>query len=379
VLRGCLFASAVTTPIVTKLGQENGLTHSYWLILQALFNVTMLSVDLPTGYFADRVSRKLSLCIGGICLVAGSIFYGLSTDFWSMLLAECALAVGFGFCSGADHALIYESLLELDEPEEYDRLVPKLNAVEILSAGVFAVSGGLLAGFHLRAPFILEVLVFSTFLFVASRFEETHRAPKESRLSFLGALKRSALLREHPSRLDLQLGMSALCFAGLQTYLWYYQLLFDQHGVPISWNGVIFFGFHLIAAGSARTSPWLERKLGGYPWVLFAPLITAVLAFFTVGVISAPWILGALVLTQLARGWNGSLLTAELNRNLPTEVRATILSLRSFLNRAVYVVFLLCGSAASTVYGVQDALLIIGGLLATGALLLWLKLRVALR
>ena len=189
-----------------------------------------------------------------------------------------------------------------------DRLVPKLQALrDLLDGDVFCGRGRSAAALlHLRAPFVLEALVFSTFVFVAAQFVEPARIERKTKPSFTEALRRSALLQDHPQRLDLQLLLAAVCFGGMQTALWYYQPLFDLYGVAIGWNGIIFFACHMIAAGFARSSLWLERRAGGYPRVLFAPVIAVVAAYFVLGASSASWSLAALVLFNVSRGWNGS-------------------------------------------------------------------------
>lgn len=357
-LRISLFASAISTPIIFRLAETNGASQSQWLVIQIVFNLMMLLVDLPSGYFADRVSRKFALLIGGLFLVTGAALYGLSVGFTSMIIAEVMLAIGYAFCSGADHTLIYESMLELGESENYEKLVPKLASLEIVSMSAFALIGGTLGIWNLRLPFLLEALVFSSFIVAVLLVVEPRHSGKKQKSLWL-AIKSARVLSQHPKRLDLQLGLSAVCFAGLQTILWYYQSVFDERGVPIAWNGVIFMSFHLIAAIAARYSRVVERIGGGYPRALYFPLGIILMVYLLVG-LTPFWVIPLFAVGSIARGLNNSLLLAELNRNIPSEVRATLLSLKSLVNRGVYVLLLIIGSVASSrglVAG--DALLVI--------------------
>ena len=357
ILRICLFASAISVPIATKLSEENGISQSVWLLIQVVFNVIMLLVDLPSGHFADRVSRRMALLVGGVFLISGACLYGLSVGFWTMILAEVVLAIGYAFCAGADHALIYESLLELGEEREYERLVPKLTSKEILAAAAFALLGGTIGGWNLRLPYLLEAVIFGSFIVAVFLVVEPRHSGLRKK-SFLQALKSARVLSHHPKRLDLQLGLSAICFAGLQTMLWYYQSLFNEQGIPVAWNGIIFLSFHLVAAAAARTSSRFEQLAGGYPKVLYIPLGIVLVVYLLIG-LSPIWVVPVLLVLNVARGLNSSLLTAELNRNIPTDVRATLLSLKSFVNRGVYVLLLLIGSAASSVLATNSALLVL--------------------
>jgi MFS family permease len=361
-LRVSLCASAFSTPIIVKLAEDNGTSQSGWL-----------SIDLPSGHFADRVSRKLALAIGGIFLVSGAIFYGLSTGFASMIFAELLLAIGFAFCSGADHTLIYESYLELGEGEKYDAFVPKLVSLEVCSMAVFALTGGIAGAYYLRLPFIMETIAFSSFLITVFAILEPRHSERKQK-SFLLAIKSAKILSQHPKRLDLQLALSAVCFAGLQTMLWYYQAVFNDRGVPLAWNGYIFFGYHVIAAIAAQFSRWTEKIAGGYPRVLYIPLAIVISVYLLVG-FTPLWVIPLFAAINLGRGLNNSLLMAELNRNIPSDVRTTFLSLKSLVNRGAYVVLLIVGSLASTKLPTNDALLAIALTMSSASLVLAIMLQ----
>ena len=108
-LSGQVFLIPVLLPIYQKCGLHN------WdiLRLQAFFAVALAIFSIAGAHFADRVNKKRSLLIGIVVTAAGLVQYGLAHDFNGLLIAELILAVGIAFQLGAEHALLYDSLLEL--------------------------------------------------------------------------------------------------------------------------------------------------------------------------------------------------------------------------------------------------------------------------
>ena len=72
-------------PIIVLFFKENGLSMQEIFLLQALFSVAVIALEVPTGHFADRFSRKASILIGGIVATIGYVIYSLSYSFWGFL------------------------------------------------------------------------------------------------------------------------------------------------------------------------------------------------------------------------------------------------------------------------------------------------------
>jgi len=102
----------LTMPIIVLFYQENGLSMQNVLTLKAFYSVAVVIMEIPSGYFADIWGRKKTLILGSVLGCLGFVVYGFSSDFYGFLLAELILGVGSSFISGADSALLYDSLLQ---------------------------------------------------------------------------------------------------------------------------------------------------------------------------------------------------------------------------------------------------------------------------
>jgi hypothetical protein len=98
-------------PIITLFFKDQlGLSIGDVLLLQAAFGLVAVVLEFPSGYVADRLGHRLALIVAELLWLVGWVLYARASDFTTALLAESTLAAGLAFLSGADAALLYESL-----------------------------------------------------------------------------------------------------------------------------------------------------------------------------------------------------------------------------------------------------------------------------
>ena len=76
-----------SVPIMVLFWQENGLSLSQIMILQSLYSIAAVLLEVPTGYFADVFGRKKTLALGGLFWALGIITYSLGYNFYQFLIA----------------------------------------------------------------------------------------------------------------------------------------------------------------------------------------------------------------------------------------------------------------------------------------------------
>ncbi len=97
-------------PIVVPFYESNGLSMKDIMILQAVYSIAIVVLEVPSGYLADVIGRKKTLIIGAVFGVFGFTTYSLSFGFMGFLVAEIILGIGQSCISGADSAMLYDSL-----------------------------------------------------------------------------------------------------------------------------------------------------------------------------------------------------------------------------------------------------------------------------
>ncbi|MFF3597150.1 MFS transporter [Kitasatospora indigofera] len=164
-------------PVYALLFADHGLSTAEISVLFGVWSLTGVLLEVPSGVWADMVSRRLLLVAGPLLSAAG---FGL----WVTLPSFPAFAAGFvlwgaggALRSGALEALVYEELERHGAGSRYPRLMGRAGAAgtactvaaTALAAPVFAAAG--YAG--LGAASVAACLLCA---FTATRFPEDRRA-----------------------------------------------------------------------------------------------------------------------------------------------------------------------------------------------------------
>jgi MFS family permease len=99
-------------PVIVLFWLSHGLNMTQVMLLQSIYAIGVIILELPTGALADFLGKKISLIIGSALFSLGMIYYGFSTQFWQFVTGELIAASGMAFISGADSSLLYEMLLQ---------------------------------------------------------------------------------------------------------------------------------------------------------------------------------------------------------------------------------------------------------------------------
>jgi MFS family permease len=147
-------------PILFVFYTENNISMTQIFILQANCSLWSVLLEIPSGYFSDRLGRRNTLILAAFFSLAGFAIYALPVvKFWTLLIAETMMGVGMSFVSGTDDALFYDSLIELKEEGRYKKLNAVYQSIGNFSEAGAAIAGSLLATVFLRLPFIIEAVL----------------------------------------------------------------------------------------------------------------------------------------------------------------------------------------------------------------------------
>lgn len=334
-MRGGLFSIA----IIVLLFQEHGLTMQEITMLQSLFAVAVIIFELPTGYFADHHGRKKSIVIGGCFSTLGYIAYSLSGTFFEFLGAEILLAVGCGFVSGADSAIIYDNTDGSEGNCSFIKTEGNGASASMFSEALTSFIGGsFLALVSLRLPLYFDALLALSVIPVALTLHEPQKPKKQKResslISMLRLMKYS--LHDHVEIKWLIL-YSGLVSASTLTMVWFNPIYWEAAHIPLRMFGVLWAAFLCVGAGISLRAHWAEDRLGRKRLLLM--LVTLpVMAYLFLSAHVASWSLVFITLFYVTRGLNNPIMKSYLNGLVSSEKRATILSAQSLMGRLLFAI-----------------------------------------
>ncbi|MHC3454075.1 MFS transporter [Streptomyces prasinus] len=164
-------------PVYALLFSDTGLTVWQISSLFALWSVTGVLLEVPSGVWADAVSRRLLLWLGPLLTAAGFALWVLVPSYGAFAAGFVLWGAGGALASGALEALVHDELERLDAADRYARIMGRARAAGLVAVmAAMALAGPVLdRGGHtaVGAASILACLLTAA---TALRFPE-HRSP----------------------------------------------------------------------------------------------------------------------------------------------------------------------------------------------------------
>lgn len=318
-------------PVVVLFYQDNGLSMQQIFMLKSIYSVAMVVMEIPSGYLADVWGRKKTLMLGSLLGACGMAVYSISYGFWAFAAAEVILGVGYSFISGADSALLYDTMKAAEREKEYMKQEGWITSAGNFAEAIAGVCGGLLATLSLRMPFYAQFVIASVAIPAAILLKEPKVQSEALAKGFQTTLRTVRETFQH-TRLRAALLISSFAGTASLTFAWFVQPYFKAANLPVSLFGVMWTVLNLSVGVSSMFSYRIERKVGQRNALLI------IILGFTIGFYLAAWEvsligIGFLFFFYLVRGIAHPILKDYINRDTRSEVRATILSLRNFVIR----------------------------------------------
>ena len=356
------FFGAVMVPFFTQWG---GLKLSQVFYLNAWFMLCSFLLEVPTGTVADFLGRKFSLALGGLFAAAGAWVYVSEPSWIRFAMAEFLLAVAFTLHSGADEALLFDTLKAADQESAAVRVLGRLEACKLLGINLGTLAGAWIGATRgVTAPMkIYSLPVFLVALLSLGLIEAPTSGEKPTRRSYAKILMEGGrYFLTHPVLRLLSLDL-AVTNALAWAIIWLFQPVLQACGMPLQYFGMVHAGSclaqilflsqvdRLIAlAGSRRRLLVVSTVVAGsamllLAWIRWLPLVVPLI--FIAFAFSLPRV---------------TIYTAHFNTLIPSDKRATVLSCASMVRTlAIVVVSPMVGWTADRSIGL--ALGIVGTLL----------------
>lgn len=361
------FVASVLVPFFTEWG---GLRFTQILFLNAWFMLCMFLFEVPTGTVADVFGRKRSMLLGCGVAILGTLLYVSHPHFLVFLAAETILACGYTLLSGAEEALVYDSLLGLGRAVESKAVFARMESFKLAGIIAGALLGGVIAKYlGLRMPMLLHVVPLAACALVVMAMREPslhERAPRTNWATLLrGGWQQFA---GNPALRVLALDMVIL---GSLAWLiiWFYQALLQQAGVGIVWFGVVHAAMCLGQIAFLENIQRWEKWLGGKRNLLIVAPIAAGACFLLLAWLRQPLLVAAAVVLCATFGLaRGPLFTSYFNKYLSSENRATALSMISqFRTLGIFAINITAGLLAD--WSIPRTMAIIGAAMIAMAVL----------
>jgi len=325
--------------IITLFWKDHiGLSLTEILLLQAIFSAATLVMEYPSGYLSDRLGYRFTLHLACLFGMAGWSVYTIAGSFAGVLLAEILLGMSYAFISGADSALLYESLRQADREAEYAQHDGRMTAWAQAGEAGGALFAGVLYAWAPLLPFIIQIGVWVVALLVCRGLTEPPGEDVPQHTSHLGEawrIARTALV----DRPGVRWSLIATALLGLASFypVWLIQPYMQSQSVPLTWFGPIWAVANIMVSIGSLLSHRLLYHLGSRGLVILCLLLVGS-GYFGLSVNHAVWGFAFYFMLTLMRGVQGPFFRHCLQKQSRRFERASILSLKSLLFRLGFVI-----------------------------------------
>ncbi len=329
----------VSMPIIVLFFQNHGLTLTEVMLLQSIYSVSLALFEIPSGYIADTFGRKRSIALGTILSFIGYIVFSFYDGFFAFGIAQVLVGIGGSLISGSDSALIYDTLLETGNENNYTKIEGKNYAIGNFSEATAGILGGFLAVSSIYLPVYIQTVI----LFFAIPISFTLIEPKvhiKNKLdqSFKAILEVVKFTMVKNKKLRWLIIYSSAMGVATLSMAWFAQPFFIEVDIPLTYFGVLWAGLNISAGLTSINAYHFENKKDIHKTLIYISLIVSTL-FIALGFSTSIFGLLFILFIYLLRGIVTPILRNAININTTSNKRATILSIRSFIIRISFAIF----------------------------------------
>jgi len=331
-------------PILVLFLISKGLSFTEIMVLQSISAIAVVLFEVPTGAVADKIGRKESILLGALLWAISLGFYVVGTSFPMFILAEVIFSLGATFKSGADNALIYDSLKVMGREKEFQSIEGKARSFALYAQAVGSIIAGFVYEVNKNLPFLISVIFMLVTIIITLKFKEPPIEGKVGKygINYMQQIKESGKFIISHEKIKAIIIFTMMFFIFYRTAFYYYQPYMEAVKIPVRYFGIIFFVFNITAAFASKRSHWIMDKTK--PKTLTYMALLMIISFVLMGAVKMWFGVFAILFQQVARGIYRPVTTKYLNKHIPSDKRATVLSFQSLAcNMSVAIAFPLMG------------------------------------
>ncbi len=328
--------------VLLYLIDQVGLTQA--LQLGALYYLTVVVVEVPSGWFSDHVGRVAALRVTGVAWVGCHALF-LVGGAGPIAGAQVLLAVGFAFLSGTDSTFHFDVLDAAGRSSEFEHREARARTGLHYATAVTAVVGGCLAFVDLRLPFAAALLAAAVQLGSTLRMSEPPRSTRSA--SFTSDLR---LVRRHLRRPLLAWITFYVVVEVILIHLVaelappYLTMVLERPADDPAGAAVIAGIVAATVAGvggfSLRYTERARQRFGAGVVLVVLAFVTATTSV-TMALVVSPFVLPLIVSRGVQMAATQVFVPGIISRRVEQHHRATVLSVTSLFGRCAYAMVLL--------------------------------------
>ncbi len=329
-------------------------------LMETLFHFSSFLMEIPTGAVADIFGRKTSRIAGRVCSVLATIIMIFGNNVYAFGLSFIVQALSYNLESGAGEALIYDSLKEIDKTDTYMKIRGRKELCYQIAKTASLILGGYIASLSFSNVYKGALVIAIITLLHAFSFTEPTIGKVKREKSILETFKNQLITAFTIVKKDKRIAKMIIALELFSTFyvteFYYVQNKLLSIGHSTFEIGIILACGACAAALFATQTHKLEKKFG-LNKILLVSSVCAIISF---------WVMAFEGYEKYAfvilSGLEGMLFVAMgdyINKLIPSEQRATILSFQSMAFSFFMIILFPIVGLLGDMFGLSTSFLVI--------------------
>lgn len=321
---------------ITIFWNSIGMNQTAIGLVQMIFTIVLILLDIPMGYIADRFNRKLLNIIGDIGVAVTFVFYAFAQNVYMTLVAECMLGIFMAMTNGVDQSFLKFNANKIDPSGDlFKSLNAKMQTIRNIAIFVVVFIGGIIAKFNLRLPIALSFIPYFIGGLIAFKIKDFD---KKAQCKFKNPIKDMVMnIKEIIKTPKVKSYLCTYILGKELTHaqIWIFTPLLIVVGVPIQ---IVSLGWILNSIMQILGSKIAEKMTRLKVSTSFAIPLLIEIVWISILVINANIItVWLFALNGLVHGLANGILVTPLQQVTKDEIQTSVMSIASTGARLLYI------------------------------------------
>ena len=150
-------------------------------VVEGIFHIASFLFEVPSGALADLFGRKNVIIVGRLCSAISAVINLVSNNILGFAIGFTISALGYNLNSGSEEALVYDSLKKIGDEKSYLKVNSRLNLIIEISQGLATFIGGILAEYSYVYCYITVIIISLLSMIPAVLFNEVPMDREDSK------------------------------------------------------------------------------------------------------------------------------------------------------------------------------------------------------
>lgn len=333
------FVGSLTFAIYTIFLNRNGLDYFQMNLINTIFMIAIVILQVPTGAIADHIGRKKAVLIASGVAVVGYLSYAVSSGFYGFAVAEILIAVSMAFSKGAFEAWMVDTSKTQGFTGKFDYVFSQAGIYSKFASILGGLIGAFLATINISLPFYTGAFIaLFVFLILQKLMIDDSKSQKysikDSFAELIVIAKTASIFSiRHKVLIWVICGGAFISFCS-QPLNMYWSIKFNQmFSEKLEIMGYIWALMTLFALLGTKIAKDLLGKNFDYSRIVtigVVVIVPSILLSSNINIAVAS--LAGFLIHEVGRGMFSPIQLAYVNKFAPDEQRATMMSFESMIS-----------------------------------------------